>query len=299
LSNNFKKLAIDEIDRDGKDILTNASKRLDELAVNKIRVNDLEGLRRSASQTSRSGGTKGYIGHQIFTDIDEFLENAVIEGDQSAISVWKKAIKARREFGQKFETPKKIAKAVDEDQTIETIEQLFLGSGIVQRDLAKTYDETLKALQPKNRQRVGFTLRQAELNRIIKVAVQRSDSKEGLSASTLAGSIKNLRMKNKTFWKKFTVKEREELTKLETDLRGLSDVAAVTRTAAWILSRTPSGALPGVVKPLTELPRTIRLKNIVTVDDLLKLSALNLGRKAKLPLTSSSVATLGTVQEEQ
>jgi len=91
LSNNFKKLAIDEIDRDGKDILTNASKRLDELAsnkrpslreeilenlstgklpdptgtpplINKIRVNDLEGLRRSASQTSRSGGTKGIFG---------------------------------------------------------------------------------------------------------------------------------------------------------------------------------------------------------------------------------------------
>lgn len=279
--------------------ITGVTSTKDDLSRTFKQVNELEGLRRSASRIANSGGSKGFGGGQVLRGIDNFLENATIVGDQKTVGLWEKAITARREFGQKFENPKIIAKAVDSDQTIETIEQLFLGRIVSQKkELAKTYDETLRALQPNQRQKVGFALRQSVLNRMIKSSVQSSDSKEGLSASRLAGHIKNLRIQNKSFWDKFTVKERKELTKLEADLRGLSDVSGLTRTGATLLKIIPSGFLPRVVTPLTELPRTIKLKNIVTVDDLLKLSASRPRPKAKLSTVSPSLVTATTAEQQ-
>ncbi len=281
LSNNFKQQAIDEIDADVKGILQQTSQSLDNLVENSIdpkQINVLEGLRRSASRIAKQGGSKGFAGGQVLRGIDDFLEGANITGDQGAVKLWKEAIKTRREFGQKFERPKKIAQAIESDQTLETIEKSFLGSGVVstQKDLAKTYEETLKAVKPSQRQEVGFAMRQSVLNRIIRTAAQASDSAEGLSASRLSNSIRNLKRENKSFWDKFTVEEKETLTKLSSDLRKISKGGIINK-AFVALEKIVSRGLRSNI----ELPRTLKAKTIVTVDDLLELSSF------RPPITTS------------
>lgn len=295
LSSSFKEQAINEIDADVKSILQDTSKLLDNLVQNSTtpkQINELEGLRRSASRIAKSGGSKGFAGGQVLRGIDDFLENAVITGDQEAVGLWKEAIRTRREFGLKFEKSKKIAQAIESDQTLETIEKTFLGSGVVstQKDLAKTYQETLRAVKPSQRKDIGFAMRQSVLNRIIRTAAQSSDSAEGLSASRLSNSIRNLRRENRSFWNKFSVAEKETLTKLENDLRKVSKGGVINK-AFVALEKIISRGLRSNI----EVPRTLKAKTIVTVDDLLELSSFR--PPATVPI--SPIAITPQVIEQQ
>lgn len=274
LSDDLIKDIDDVIDVDGKSLLQSTSKTLADLSEGNISntVNRLQSFRRQASKIVRKdlAGSEG--AKKVLEKIDNFLENVEIQGDPQAVKTWKDAIKARREFGGKFENPKKIAKAINEEETIESIEREFIGTGPVasKKDLAKTYNETIRALPSKQRKDVAFSLRQSVVNRMIKTAAQASDSKDGISASRLSNQIRNLRRENKSFWDKFTPAEKKTLSKLEADLRKSSDKNGI-QIAANALTR-----FVGRIRQIgLEAPRTLKPKTIVTVDDLLRMSSTN------------------------
>lgn len=316
LSKSLKESLVGEIDKEVKEIVTTAVRDLDNLikrsititpvkkrlleglqgerrirsitTITPIQINELEGIRRSASRIAKSGGSKGFAGGQVLRGIDDFLENAVVTGDQEAVSLWREAIKARREFGLKFEKPKKIALAVDSDQTLETIEKSFLGSGVVstQKDLAKTYQETLRAVNPSKRREVGFAMRQSALNRMIRTAAQSSDTAEGLSASRLSNSIRNLKRENKSFWDKFNAAEKEELTKLSTELRKISKGGVINRVYTAFEKIISRGLRTNI-----ELPRTLKAKTIINIDDLLQLSSF----RPKRTIQSQAITPIAVI----
>lgn len=261
--------AVEEIDDEARVILSNAADRLDEV-INSgdVNVNALEGIRRSASKVARVGGSKGYAGGQVIRDIDDFLDGATIIGDKNAASTWKSAISKRREFAEKFERPKKIAKAIAEDETIEGVEKAFIGTGWGggQKDLARTYNQVMKATPATDKKEIGLAMRQSVINRMIKDAARAVDDTEGLSASRLSNGIKNLRRENKSMWYKFKKDERKILLSLEKNLKNVPK--------GGVLSRSYS-AVRKLFRSNIELPRTIKDKQLITVDDLIKLTNKN------------------------
>lgn len=293
LSDDLAKEIDDVIDIDGKNFLDSTSKTLSNLSDSNAAktVNKLQSFRRQASQIVRKDKAGSEGAKKVLEKIDNFLDNVEIQGDQDTVKVWKDAIKARREFGQKFENPKKLANILDKDNTIETVEREFLGTGPVatKKDLARTYNDTLRALPAKQRKEVAFAFRQSALNRMIKTAAQSSDSQTGLSASRLSNQIRNLRRENKSFWDKYTPKEKQVLSKLETELRNVStNEGFLKKTYGAISKIIPQGAKFGF-----EAPRTLKAKTIVTIDDLLELSASNPAQKSVLP----AIATQQSIQE--
>lgn len=293
LSDDLAKDIRNVIDVDGKNLLQSTSKTIGDLTEGSIdsTVNDLHSFRRQASVIVRKGQAGSEGAKKVLEKIDNFLENVEIKGDEGSVKLWKDAIKSRREFGQKFENPKKIANTLDKEATIETIEREFLGTGPVasKKDIARTYNETLRALPAKQRKKVAFAFRQSALNRMIKTAAQSSDSKVGLSASRLSNQIRNLRRENRSFWDKYTPQEKQVLSKLETELRKVSsNEGALKKTFSAVSKIIPSGAKLGF-----EVPRTLKAKTIVTIDDLLELTASNPAQKSVAP----AIATQQSIKE--
>ena len=293
LSDDLLKEVDDVIDIDGKSFLESTSKTLGSLSDSSAAntVNKLESFRRQASQVVRKDKAGSEGAKRVLEKIDGFLDDVEIQGDPDTVKLWKDAIKARREFGQKFENPKKIAKILDEEATIESIEREFIGTGPVmsKKDLARTYNETLRALPAKQRKDVAFALRQSVVNRMIKTAAQSTDSEAGLSASRLSNQIRNLRRENKSFWDKYTPQEKQVLSKLETELRNVSSgKGAIKKTFAAISKFIPSGAKFDI-----EIPRTLKAKTAVSIDELLELSASNPAQKSIAPV----IATQQSIQE--
>ncbi len=270
LSNDFKRQAFEEIDDDATKIFQNAADRLDTfIGQDNVTVNDLEGLRRAASQASR----RNFAGGAVARDVDQFLENSLkdnVTGDTEAINVWKEAISKRREFGRKFQNPKEIAAAIG-DEAIETVEKRFLGSGPLssKTELATIYDNTLKALPKEDQEAAGFLLRQSLVNRMIKRAARTSDDDEGLSASFMANQIRNLRRENKSIWNKFPNEEKKILNRLEQNLRKKSRGGPVNKVAQALFN-----FLGRATRSNLELPRTLKPKTVVDVEELINLTRI-------------------------
>lgn len=262
-----------EIDLAGKDLINRTADNIEALSkegLSASNINELQSIRRSASRISSKGNPESYAAGDLVRKIDDFFEKTPIQGDEKAAQLWKDAISTSRNYYRTFEDPKKIAQAIDGNQTLETVEKSFLGSGPVssQKDLAKTYDETLKASPVEKAQETGFALRQSILNRMIKDAARSSDSAEGLSAARLSNSIRNLRRENQSIWEKYTPSEKQILTKLEDDLRKTSEGGIVNK----VYNATEKILRRGI-RSNVELPRTLKPKTILTVNDLLDLSS--------------------------
>ena len=287
LSDNIRKV----IDMDGKQFLDSTSKTIDDLAKSENianTINELQSFRRQASNVvlKRKSGDEG--ARVVLEKIDNFLDKVDIKGDQEAASLWKNAIKSRREFGKRFQDPAKIAKAIDEENTVDTVEQLFLGTGPVssKKDAARTYQEVLKAVPKEKRQETAFALRQSVLNRMIKNAAQRADAEEGISASNLSNSIRNLRRNNSSLWNKFPDEEKKILNKLEVELRKTSKGGPLNKAAdalTKILSRS--------IRSNIEVPRTIKPKTIVTVDDLIEFTSNRSFKELSKDLPERAIST--------
>lgn len=256
------------VDSDAKSLWNTAAQTIRENAtaddiVNT--VNDLQTLRRNASKASQ----KTFAGGELAQLLDEFLEQPnLIQGDTGAVKAWSDAISARREFGQKFEKPAKIAKAVG-DGTPETIEQVFIGSaGALDKELANTYKSVVKAL-PADEKRLGaFQLRQAIVNKWIKNAARATDEPDSISAARMANQIKTFRTENTSMWRAFPEAERKTLTNLEKKLqnvskRGVLDLVGSAITAMARKSRVASNL---------EMPRTMKPKTIISIDELLNMA---------------------------
>jgi len=271
LSKNIREQIVTEIDSEAKTVLGNTANIFDELIATKpkITLNDIETIRRSATKVSQSGGSKGFIGGDIRQQIDNLLEDSKnITGDEKAVAIWKKAITKRREFGQKFEKPQEIAKSLT-DKTNEEIAQTFIGSGgaALNKGLSRVYDDTLSALPKGKKTEAGFQLRQSIINRWIKNAAQSVDDAEGVSASRLSNQIRNFRRDNKSMWDKFNGGEKKILNDLEVSLRKTAEGGFINKAYSG-LQRFISSSIRSNV----ELPRTLKPKTVVTIDDLVELT---------------------------
>ena len=270
----LKEAAAEEIDDEATRILQNVIGRVEDLAtgINGVKVNDFQTLRRAASKLSTVGGSKGFVGGSVARNIDSLLEDNIdnISGNQDAVRLWKQAISKRAEFGRKFERPKSIASAIGDD-TLERVEQNFIGSGPIssKKDLANVYRDTLKAVPKKQQKQTGFLLRQSMVNQMIKRAAKTTDVEDGVSASFMANQLRNLRRDNKSSWNLFPVEEQRILRQLEVELRKETKGGPINKIGKFLfkfLSRATRSNL--------ELPRTIKVKNIVEVDDLIDMTRI-------------------------
>lgn len=305
LAGDLRREAREVIDLDGKKIIHSTSRTIDDIAEEGISntINNIQSFRRQASKIVRRGGAGSEGAGKVLEKIDAFFKRADIKVDREAADLWTRAIAERRDFGARFQDPKKIAQAIDEEKTLEEVEKAFIGSGAVstQKGAGKVYDDVLNAVPSPLKDSTGFKLRQSVVNRLIKNSVQASDSENGLSASRLSNSIRNLRGENKTLWDKFTPSEKKNLTKLERDLRKISSKdGAVKKTYATLAKFVPSGLKLGI-----EPPRTLKPKTIITVDDLLDLAkadkrnALNILDRVTGSVARSTAKMSGAVNLEQ
>lgn len=196
-------------------------------------LNELESLRRSASKLSNNEGTKGYVGKDIKGSIDTLLDEALetkrVRGDESAIKLWQQAIRKRREFGDKFERPTEIAKAIERNparkgellRPDEEVMQAFIGgaSPANKRNLSRIYDDTIAALPKEQKEKGQRLLKQSVVNQIVQRAGARLDEPDTVSATFLANEIRALRTGNKSMWDKFDNIEKKDLNRLEASLR--------------------------------------------------------------------------------
>jgi len=233
-------------------------------------MNEIQSIRRELSALSSTGTVEASVAGKLAKDIDNYLldTRGKITGDPKNIDLWNKAITGRKEFAQKFEQPQAIAKALT-DASNETIEQIFVGSGgaALNKELSKVYSDTLKAIPAAGRQDAGFQLRQAIVNRMVKNAAQSSDSADGFSAMRMSNQINNFKKNNQSMWRNFPTEERDTLTRLEHELRGVAQGGAINKVYTALerfLSRKAGANV--------ELPRTLKPKTIVTVDDLVELT---------------------------
>jgi hypothetical protein len=253
-------------------------------------LNELQGIRRQLSAISNSGGREAAEAKNLLNTFDDLIVNNSnkIIGDKGAAKVWDSAIKGRREYALKFEKPNEIAKALT-DASNEKIEQVFIGSGgaSLNKDMSKVYNNTLKLLPPKDRGVAGFQMRQSVINRMIKNSLQSTDSEDGISAARLSNQIRNFRNDNPSMWAKFTDIERRELSALENSLRKTSQgdvVNKVYKAMGNIINRS--------LKTNIELPRTLKPKTVVSVEDLIEMT------KVKPKKTYAAGALLGSQQGE-
>lgn len=287
LSDDLFKDVDDVIDLDGKQFLQSTAKTFDDLSSKDIgnTINKLQSFRRQASKVVRKDQAGSEGAKRVLEKVDKFLDTVKIEGDQEAVNLWKKAITSRREFGQKFEKPAKIAQAIDESKTTETIETAFIGNAPIsqKKDLAQTYKETLRALPLDKRKDAGFALRQSGLNNLLKNASKASDSAEGLSANRLSNGIRNLRRENKSFWDLYTNDEKVILSRLESELRKTAEGGIVNK-----VYKATERFIRAGIKSNVELPRTLKAKTIIDIDDLLELSSFRPASKSSLPLVAGT-----------
>lgn len=260
----------DEIDDDAITVLSNVRARLDQLP-DEPTVNDLQAIRRAATKLSfRDQGSKGYAGGQIKRQIDDKLidasENNLIKGDDEAVKLWREAINARRDFGDKFETPKEIALSLT-DEPLEVIEAKFLGTGAINKRASKIYDETLKAIPKDQQKQAGFLLRQSVFNKMIKRAAARADDPDGIDSIFLANQIKNLRRDNKSLWNKFPESEKKLLNTLENNLRSETKNGVINNVAKSMFR-----FLSMATRSNLQLPSIVRPKKIVTIEDIIDLA---------------------------
>ena len=284
----------DVIDIDGKNFLKSTSDTIANTAKSddiSNTINKLQSFRRQASKVVRKDLSGSEGAKKVLEKIDKFLDTVDIQGNKKATQYWKKAIKERRDYGSKFENPAKIAYAVDESKTVEDVGKQFLGTGSVstQKDLAKTYEATLRAVPLNKKKDTGFALRQSIVNQIIVKASTKSESADGLSASFLSNSIRNIRRENRSIWDKFPKEEKIILSNLERDLRKVSKGGVLNRVYT-AMERLLSRGLRANI----ELPRTLKAKTIVTVDDLLELSKI----RPKGISVAPAIATQQTIKEE-
>ena len=291
LADELQKELVTTIDPEAKQVLLSSVKALEDIKGGNTSINNIEGIRKAATRIGKTGGEKGYTGSLVARKIDGFLDKAKITGQEDATKTWKEAIQARREYASKFENPAKIAKAIDSDETLETIEQLFIGTGSIsgKTDIAKTYQYVLNAVPNKSQKEVGFALRQSVLNRMIKTAAQASDTEGGISASRLSNLIRNLRRNNKSLWEKFKPEEKRILGKLEDDLRKFKEPDPIRKTFDAMLKFIRN------VKNF-ELPRTLKKKTIVTIDDLLELSSTKPG---SIKASNIGVSTSESIEDDK
>lgn len=271
LSKNIRQQALESVDDAERGVLINAADRLDQFSgQTQISVNDLETLRRSSTQASARGGGVGAAGGSLRRQIDGFLENTpeAISGDKTAVNAWQKAIAKRAEFGRKFEKPKEVAIAIT-DEPIEVIQQRFLGSGPVssKRELGRIFEDTVKALPSNQKQSGRFLLKQSIVNQMVRRAAKTVDAEEGISASFMANQVKNLRRENQTVWNKFSDAEKALFNKLEKDLAKEVAGGPINRVAQFMFN-----FLGRATRSNLELPRTIRPKTVLTVDELVGLT---------------------------
>lgn len=299
LSNTFKQQAAEEIDDDSVKLLQNVGTRLDALSKkNDLNLNDIERLRRSASQVSNTPGSVGHTGKTITKQIDQWLDDSLasnaVQGDKTAISTWKEAISKRREFGKKFENPKEIAAAIAEEPN-EVIEKMFLGFGPVssKREIARIYKNTLKALPDNQKNGAGFLLRQSIVNKMIKNASRTVDAEEGVSGMRLADQIKDLRKENQSIWNKYPDNEKRDLLRLEGELRKNSEGGPINKIGEFLFKR-----LSYVTRSNLELPRTIKPKVIFTIKDLEDFTKIKPRFKTKRGAIGISTSIKGEDNEE-
>lgn len=298
-SNGLRQSVSNNIDIEGQQLVSKTADVIDGLSKQGAidnSINQLQSLRRQATAISASNRPSSHAAGNVVRRIDSFLDKVNIKGDQEAANLWKNAISKSRNYFRTYSDPAKIAQAIDSDQTLETIEKSFLGSGSVsgQKDLAKTYQETVKAVDPTKAKDVGFAMRQSALNKMIKEAAKSSDSAEGLSASRLSNSIRNLRRENQSFWKEFSSDEKQILSKLEVELRKTSEGGVINKVYQATEKLLRKGLRSNV-----ELPRTLKPKTIVTVEDLLELASTRPPLKSTTPISTYSTIPQATKENNQ
>jgi len=272
-ADNVEDFTKEVFDPAGRQTVANISDRLREIASQaKPDVNELMVVRRGLSKLSNSpdSGIRNAAG-QIKGQLDEFLKAPdTVKGSKKAVRVWNNAIKSQREYSSKFEDVVEIAKAVD-DTTNEVVEQAFIGSGgaALNKNLSNVYDSAIKAVPSNKRKLTGFRLKQSIVNRMVKNAAQSVDDAEGVSASRLANQIRNFRRDNQSMWAKFNEGEKRALTRLETSLRKEMKGGVVNR-----IYQSVEKFIKGGLGQNIELPRTLKPKTVVDIDDLLELTTV-------------------------
>lgn len=294
LPNTIKNVQKEIFDPNGQKTISNIVDSLSDMTQNpNIDVNDIFTLRRGLSKASKSSdsGVRAAAG-KARRLVDDFLDQeGVVNGSPKAIRVWKNAIKSQREYSQKFEDVAEIAKAVD-DATNEVVEHAFIGSGgaSLNKKLSNIYDSTLKAVPSNKRKLTGFRMKQSIVNRMIKNAAQSVDDEVGVSASRLANQIRNFRRDNKSMWDKFNQQEKGSLVDLEEALRKEMKGGVINRVYEGLQKFIKGGLGQNI-----ELPRTLKAKTVIDVDDLLELT----NARATAPVGSSiAIGIDNTINKE-
>ena len=246
-------------------------------------VNELQLVRRGLTKlkTSSDGGVRN-AAREATNLLDDFLiQKGNVSGKRDSVKLWNKAIKTNREYMQKFDEPTEIAKAVS-DEANEVVEQAFIGSGgaSLNKKLSTVYDNTMRAVKPSQKKETAFRLKQSILNRMIKNAAQSVDEPEGVSASRLANQIRNFKRDNQSMWSKFNEKEKSAMVNLEKNLRKEIKGGVVNQIVRGVEKFTKGGLGQNV-----ELPRTLKAKQVVTIDDLLQLTTKGAGAKTGEAIT--------------
>jgi len=240
LISQISKMSIETADDAAEFAFKKTTKRLVSLLKSdNITVNDIEKIRRSASDLFQSGGGKAAAGYKMKTAIHEFLKDALaagkITGDKTAISLWNRGIGLRSQITQKFETPSAIETAVGKD-AIEKIEKVFLGgSGPVRAEASQIYDDMISALPEDAAVMAGEKFRQGIFNKIVRNAIRNTGGDDAISSQSMISQIKNLRIDNKSMWSKFTIEERKILSQLESNLRKESASGVIDTVGRYAL----------------------------------------------------------------
>ena len=289
LRNHFIRLSKDEFGQSKRAVYADMASRLD--PGKPMTLNQLEEIRRSASQSSRVVSDEGFASGNVARTIDDYLLGkgrfesrgaAKIDGDSGAVGTWKEAIKSRRDIANKFEEPEGVKIAI-EDNDIKKVETALIGSGSPgnKGNLAVVYRNVIKSVPDGDKKEVAMLMRQSIISRMIKSSA-RTAKNDGIDARIMANQIRNLRRENPDMWNSFPRAEKRLLTNLERGLREETKAGALKKVAGFIskyIGRTP----------LYELPSTLDPKRILSVDELIKLSETPL----KKPIVGISIGTTG------
>jgi len=143
--------------------------------------------------------------------VDDVLDNALVQGDEQTLRLYKSARNLRKDFGKRFESDKIVSKILTEDTlTPENVTNMIIGAGSVRgkETTARVVDSLYKAAG-KNKPEVQEQLKSALLDRVFTRSASKqlgSNEQELLSFAKLDKEInlllnKNSSLANKVFEK--------------------------------------------------------------------------------------------------
>lgn len=272
------------IDDDSANFLRNVLTRVNGLG-DSATVNDLEVIRRAATNASQRLPAAGRVKALIDDVLIEASEKGQIKGKEGAVRLWKSAIAKRRDFANRFENPKTVALAATDEITPEQLSQRLFGAGSITtaRGAGKEFDAVVRALGPDSKP----LLKQAAIGKIIRFA-GRDAADDQVWLQRLSKEISNLRKQNPSLWNKFDEKERQLLSMVGNEAEAAARGGPINRVIDatldimnWVFRR-------GGFRTSLRLPSTLEPKQMASMQDVLNLV------QTKPEIQASVITRLGT-----